>query len=79
MDGDVHPHACPGADPGRAPHQRDAVADLLREEGFGLQANAKTIEGSQHLDLDAQFRYLNAQARAHRDTGQPVISVDTKK
>lgn len=25
------------------------------------------------------FRYLNKQAREHRDSGQPVISVDTKK
>ncbi|AZQ75817.1 ISAzo13 family transposase [Streptomyces luteoverticillatus] len=57
----------------------DTVGDLLREEGFSLQANAKTIEGTQHPDRDAQFRYLNEQARDHRDTGDPVISVDTKK
>ncbi|GAA3289439.1 ISAzo13 family transposase [Streptomyces cinereospinus] len=57
----------------------DTVAGLLREEGFSLQANAKTIEGSQHPDRDAQFRYLNEQARDCRDAGQPVISVDTKK
>ncbi|WP_238426872.1 ISAzo13 family transposase [Streptomyces adustus] len=57
----------------------DTVAGLLREEGFSLQANAKTIEGTQHPDRDAQFRYLNEQARDHRDAGDPVISVDTKK
>ncbi|MGW9033150.1 ISAzo13 family transposase [Streptomyces sp. NPDC055722] len=57
----------------------DTVGDLLREEGFSLQANAKTLEGKQHPDRDAQFRYLNEQARDHRDSGQPVISVDTKK
>ncbi|WP_438289645.1 ISAzo13 family transposase [Streptomyces sp. HUAS TT7] len=57
----------------------DTVGDLLREEGFSLQANAKTIEGKQHPDRDAQFRYINEQARAHRDTGDAVISVDTKK
>ncbi|MFE1290617.1 ISAzo13 family transposase [Streptomyces sp. NPDC058751] len=57
----------------------DTVAGLLRQEGFRLQANAKTLEGSQHADRDAQFRYLNEQARSHRDAGQPVISVDTKK
>lgn len=57
----------------------DTVAGLLRQEGFRLQANAKTLEGSQHADRDAQFRYLNEQARDHRDAGQPVISVDTKK
>jgi hypothetical protein len=65
----------------RAGHRvsADTVAGLLREAGFSLQANAKTIEGSQHPDRDAQFRYLNEQAREHRDAGQPVISVDTKK
>ncbi|WP_236063332.1 ISAzo13 family transposase [Streptomyces poriferorum] len=57
----------------------DTVAGLLREEGFSLQANAKTIEGAQHSDRDAQFRYLNEQARDHRDAGDPVISVDSKK
>src|SRR6202044_1150584 len=57
----------------------DTVADLLREEGFSLQANVKTAEGRQHPDRDAQFRYIAAQAREHRDAGQPVISVDAKK
>jgi transposase len=57
----------------------DTVGDLLREEGFSLQANAKTIEGTQHPDRDTQFRYINEQARDHRDAGDPVISVDTKK
>src|SRR3954465_15069660 len=65
----------------RAGHRvsADTVAGLLREEGFSLQANAKTIEGSQHPDRDLHFRYLNEQAREHPDAGQPVISVDTKK
>jgi hypothetical protein len=57
----------------------DTVADLLRAQGFSLQSNAKTIEGKQHPDRDAQFAYLNEQVRAHRDGGQPVISVDAKK
>ncbi|MFD4024081.1 ISAzo13 family transposase [Streptomyces sp. NPDC058576] len=57
----------------------DTVAGLLREEGFSLQAKAKTIEGAQHPDRDAQFRYLKEQARDHRDAGDPVISVDSQK
>jgi transposase len=57
----------------------DTVGDLLREEGFSLQSNAKTLEGKQHPDRDAQFHYLNEQARHHQDGGAPVISVDTKK
>ena len=65
----------------RAGHKvsADTVGDLLREEGFSLQGNAKTIEGNQHPDRDAQFRYLNEQAKAYRADGDPVISVDTKK
>jgi transposase len=57
----------------------DTVGDLLRAEGFSLQGNAKTIEGARHPDRDAQFRYINEQARAHQAGGDPVISVDTKK
>jgi transposase len=57
----------------------DTVADLLREEGFSLQGNAKTIEGRQHPDRDAQFRYINEQVKDHQDQADPVVSVDTKK
>jgi hypothetical protein len=61
------------------PVSADTVADLLHEQGFSLQANAKMIEGKQSPDRDAQFRYLNDQVRAHQDAVQPVVSVDTKK
>ena len=50
-----------------------------RAEGFSLQGNARAIEGNQHPDRDAQFRYISEQARAHQDIGDPVISVDAKK
>ncbi|WTK66646.1 hypothetical protein OG691_39425 (plasmid) [Streptomyces anulatus] len=33
----------------------DTVAGLLRDEGFSLQANAKTIEGAQHPDRPKCF------------------------
>ena len=61
------------------PVSAPTVGRLLREHGFSLQANAKTLEGKQHPDRDAQFRYINEQARQHRTAGQPVISVDAKK
>jgi Rhodopirellula transposase DDE domain len=57
----------------------DTVGDLLRAEGFSLQGNAKTLEGTRHPDRDAQFRYINEQVKAHQATADPVISVDTKK
>lgn len=33
----------------------DVVADLLREQGFSLQGNVKTLEGAQSPDRDDQF------------------------
>lgn len=55
------------------------VRRLLSEGGYSLQANTKTLEGNQHVDRDAQFAYLAAQAQGHMASGDPVISVDTKK
>jgi hypothetical protein len=55
------------------------VAALLYEAGYSLQANCKTREGRQHPDRNAQFEYINAQARRFQRRRQPVISVDTKK
>jgi len=54
------------------------VGDLLRSLGYRRQANSKTREGSQHIDRDAQFQYINAQAEAFLAGHEPVISVDTK-
>jgi transposase len=55
------------------------VARMLHELGFSLQGNAKVIEGAQHADRDAQFRYLAAQVAEHAAAGAPVVSVDAKK
>ena len=56
-----------------------AVANLLRSVGFSLQGTRKTLEGAQHPDRDAQFRYINSLAASFLAAGDPVISVDTKK
>ena len=61
------------------PVSDDTVGQLLREQGYRLQRTLKTLEGAQHPDRDAQFRYLNEQAKVHLAAGQPVVSVDTKK
>jgi DNA-binding phage protein len=55
------------------------VGELLRELGYSLQANAKTLEGAQHPDRNAQFEYLNAQVQTSLAKRWPVISVDAKK
>jgi transposase len=54
------------------------VADLLHQLGYSLQANAKTIEGRQHQDRNAQFEYVNEQTKKFLAQNLPVISVDTK-
>lgn len=55
------------------------VGRVLKQAGYSLQGNAKTVEGRQHPDRDAQFRYINAQVSAFQAGGDPVISVDAKK
>jgi hypothetical protein len=55
------------------------VGEMLRASGYSLQANAKVREGGQNPDRNAQFHYLNEQAREFRDAGFPVVSVDAKK
>jgi len=56
-----------------------SVCNLLHELGYSLQGNHKTKEGEDHPDRDAQFRRINERAKAFRASGNPIISVDTKK
>ena len=55
------------------------VAQLLRSQNYSLQSNRKTVEGKQHPERDAQFKHIAKRIKAYRRTGQPAISVDTKK
>jgi hypothetical protein len=38
------------------------VGDCLRKLHYSLQANRKTHEGSEHMDQNAQFEYINKKA-----------------
>jgi transposase len=55
------------------------VGRLLHELGYSLRGNVKALEGKQHPDRDAQFRYLHEKAKEFVRLQQPVVSVDTKK
>jgi transposase len=55
------------------------VGELLKTRGYSLQANAKTLEGGDHPDRNAQFEHINACVTTALAAGEPVISVDTKK
>ena len=55
------------------------VARCLHEMGYSLQANVKAVEGTQHPDRDAQFRYINQHVSRFLRRRDPVVSVDMKK
>ena len=55
------------------------VGEMLKAEKFSLQGNAKTKEGTDHPDRDAQFLHISKTVGAALAAGTPVISVDTKK
>ncbi len=55
------------------------VGRLLKRQGYTLQGNAKTREGTDHRDRDPQFHHINDQVAAFAAAGQPVVSADTRK
>ena len=55
------------------------VAELLHTMGYSLQANRKTLEGSNHPDRNAQFVHVNEAVQLQLLADEPVISVDTKR
>lgn len=55
------------------------VGRLLKEHGFSVRGTAEALEGDQHPDRDAQFRYTNEQVKDRQAAGEPVVSVDAKK
>ncbi len=63
----------------RHPISHVKLAQLLHAQHYSLQGTRKTEEGADHLDRDAQFRYINARVKRALAAGIPVLSVDTKK
>ncbi|MEU7112941.1 hypothetical protein [Streptomyces sp. NPDC046182] len=58
----------------------DAPTGLLRKEGFSLQADVKTIGATQHLDTVMPDSVTSTSRHViHRDAGDPVNMVDTRK
>ena len=58
---------------------KDAIARMMRADGYSLQGMSRVLEGKQHPDRDAQFRHINEQIAAFGAAGDPVVSVDAKK
>lgn len=55
------------------------IGDILKQQGYSLQANRKIKEGGDHPDRDAQFEFINSKTVEYQQAGEPVISVDCKK
>ncbi len=56
-----------------------SVYNLLADQDYTLQGNKKTLGNCNTDERDAQFKYINGQAKKYIRTKDPVISVDTKK
>lgn len=55
------------------------ISRLLKAAGYRLRLNVKAQEGAPNPERDQQFVHIREQRAAHRQAGQPTISVDTKK
>lgn len=63
------------------PVSRTTVARLLRKMDYSPKANARRTEGRQAspAQRDEQFRHIAEQREQFTTSGDPIISVDTKK
>ena len=56
------------------------VHSILKKQGYSMKSNRKSQEGkADHEDRDAQFNFINEQAKEFQKQNLPVLSVDTKK
>ena len=55
------------------------VGEILKKNGFSLQANRKTDEGKSHPDRNAQFEHIHFMVKFFQKENHPVISIDAKK
>lgn len=56
------------------------IGRLLRDQKYGLRSHRKVLHtGKQHAERDQQFRHIAEQREGFRRSGDPRISVDTKK
>jgi hypothetical protein len=56
------------------------IGRLLRDQKYGLRSHRKVLHtGKSHVQRDQQFRHIAEQREDFRRSGDPRISVDTKK
>ena len=55
------------------------VYSMLVDLDYSLQSNRKRHEGTEHPDRNEQFEFIYRKIKLFQRTGDPTISVDTKK
>ncbi len=58
---------------------KSTVGRLLKEMGFSLRGNRKSISQTKTPDRNEQFEYIAHLRESYAQGGHPIISVDTKK
>lgn len=63
------------------PASRPTVAKLLRKLDYSPKVNARRVEerGATPVERNEQFEHIGQQRAEFTATGDPIISVDTKK
>lgn len=56
-----------------------SVGNILKDNDFSLKANRKCIAETYHPDRNRQFEIIAENRKRFEDSGQPIISVDSKK
>lgn len=57
----------------------NTVGKILKESGYSLKVNRKTIAETQHPDRNQQFEIISDMKKRFINQGQPIICVDSKK
>ena len=55
------------------------VQKMIKDQGYSLQSNKKMLSSKNHPDRSSQFKNINRTVNRFIKSGNPVISVDTKK
>lgn len=55
------------------------VGSMLKDAGYSLRVNRKSINETNHPDRDMQFTHIRNERKRFGDYGVPVVSIDSKK
>ena len=57
----------------------DTIRQLLRDHGYRRRQMLKYLDLDQHADRDAQFVNIARLKEEYLNSGDPIVSIDTKK